>query len=521
MTDRLRSLPPGVLVAGIYRIERRLGEGRVGPVVLARDTRTDQPVAVKFMRPPTEARDGAAWFLREARAASRLESEFVARVSDSGTLDDLPYLVMEYLEGQTFKALLERPQHLSVPLLVTYALQVVEALAEAHALGIVHRDVKPSNLFLTRRSDGSTRVKLLDFGIAKSVYGPGDSIEQSGDASPHFGSPRWMAPEQIRASSDADRRSDLFSLGAVLYHALVGDPPFGDGTSADLCARILNDEPTPLRTMRPDVPETLDAAVMQCLEKDPQRRFRSAGALARALAAGGTSAARQTAERIARIATRSITSEHEATAEEVTPAASTLAIVPQALTQTGFGRAVEGIERIVTGDNVDGVPPGVIVVASPAVTTTMRLPVTYRPPVPFRPTETPASFATPPKPSRLRGVPVMLVFSGIAAAAVVALFLFGRSGADAPDGVVSSQAGTAPPALSAPSSVAPTPVVVPAIEVPSTPRASAPAATPSAPVPPVPASSAAPHAKRRPRPADSATPTTAPPIGTAGFGGRN
>jgi len=525
-----RAVPLGVVVAGIYRIERRLGEGRVGPVMLARNTQREESVAVKFMRPQPDAADGAAWFLREARAAARIQSDFVARVFDSGTLDGSAFLVTEYLEGQTFEALFEKRRRLPVQLVISYALQAVEGLAAAHALGIVHRDLKPTNLFLARGADGPARVKLTDFGISKSVYGPGDSIELSPTSSPRFGSPRWMAPEQIRSSSDADRRSDLFSLGAVLYQALTGDSPFGNGEAGVVSARVLNDEPTPLRALRPDVPETLDAAVMQCLEKDPGRRFKNTGALARALAAGGTPGARRTAERIARMGARPPAHEPEAEADERTPDGSAVAVVPPvSLTQTSYGRAVAGIGDIFNRPPDEGAaPPGA---ALPAPQPPMDASVLARPPtvIPlmgsappvafptaaFQSTETPASFATPSRHSRLRGLAMMpLLVAGAAAAVGLAIFVAGRLRSE-PD----SSAESAPTSTAA---------QAPAVQL-APPRPSAPGSAPETSAPasaPAPASESAPggpaaaaSVKPRPRSSPATNPASAP-IGTAGFGGR-
>jgi serine/threonine-protein kinase len=539
------SLPPGVLVAGRYRIDRRLGEGRVGPVVLARSSQGDEPVAIKFMRRPAEGGDdGATWFLREARSAARIDSEFVARVSESGTLDGAPYLVGEYLDGPTFAALFEQRRRLPVQLVVSYALQAAEGLAEAHALGIVHRDIKPSNLFLVRRGvESSPRVRLADFGISNSVYPPGESMEVDGAARPRFGSPRWMPPEQIRSSGDADRRSDLWSLGAVLYEALAGVSPFGEGPTPELCARVLNDAPTPLRALRSDVPETLEAAVMQCLEKDPRYRFKNAAALARALAVGGTPGVRKAADRISRIGARHDTHDHEGVLEDSTPAGSAFALVPDvSLTQTGYGRAVEGIERIVRGSSEP--PSDTVVEGEPVV----RLPGGGHAPVGrepareplvgerevwttrptthagFGPTPTPSSFVTPQPRPRLRRLAVMpLLVAGAAAAVGLTIFVADRlRDDDAPAADSAEPAAAPPPSASVPGATSP-PLPPAATSATAPPAVEAPA--PSSPSPelsahaaPVPTHPAAPHPRERAK-----TPPTSPdvaPIGTGGFGGR-
>jgi serine/threonine protein kinase len=564
-----RALPAGVLIGGRYRIERRLGEGRVGPVVLARSVQDEQAVAVKLLRAPQpgeEGGDGSAWFLREARSAARVESDFAARVIDSGTLEGASYLVMEYLEGPTFTELLEKRRRLPVQLVVTYALQAIEGLAVAHALGVVHRDIKPSNLFLARRTTATApRVVLADFAIANCVYPPGASMEADGGRRPRYGSPRWMAPEQIRAASDVDRRSDLFSLGAVIYEMLAGASPFGDGPPQEVCARVLDAAPAPLRALRPDVPETLEAAVMQCLEKDPRHRFKNVAALARALALAGTPGARKAAEHIARIGTK--VEEHEGVLEESTPGGMTAPVLPEAsLTNTSYGHALAGIDRIVRGPNdsipdavVEGepverlpggghgplgtvrmsssVPPPVVMApmimissTPPPVTTApahapsappsnvptiasapppppMRprmastAPRPMVPPLPYQPVDTPGSFFASPPPKRRR-VALMPVLVGAAAVAVgLAIFIAGRLQSDDPATTTSAET-TEPPPPGAPPS--------PAITAPPAAEPAEPARKPSPlslPPPPPPAAAPPATATSSPdRPASTASP---------------
>ena len=267
--------PPGTMVAGKYRIERQLAHGGMGYVVLARHVQLDQPVAMKFMHAwlANEIPEGAARFLDEGRAAARIRSDHVARVSDTGTLDDgSPYLVMEYLEGEDLEALLQKQRVLPVPLAVVYAMQAAEGLGEAHTAGIVHRDLKPSNLFLARQSDGSVRVKLLDFGISKMAYGA-DGSSRSDEVvemnAAVCGSPLYMAPEQMRSSLGADPRVDIWAMGVVLYEMLAGARPFVGDTIAEICARVFDRPPVSLRALRSEIPAVLEAAVMQCLEKDP------------------------------------------------------------------------------------------------------------------------------------------------------------------------------------------------------------------------------------------------------------
>jgi serine/threonine protein kinase len=340
---------PGVIVDGKYRLERPLAEGGMGFVVFARHVLLDQPIALKFMHAwlAQTVPKGAARFLDEARAAACLQSDHVVRVSDTGTFQGSPYMVMEYLEGEDLEALLRRQRVLPVPLAVRYALQASEGLGEAHAVGIIHRDLKPANLFLARRSDASVRVKLLDFGISKMVGGangpsPSPELAESADVAEMStaicGSPLYMAPEQMLSSSTTDPRTDVWALGVVLYEMLAGVRPFLGDTIAEICARVFDPRPTPLRTLRPEVPAVLESAVMQCLQRDPDHRFQNMSAFAHALANAGAGETRATAARIDRIVYgRSFRLGQEDPLSTVTP-------MPQgSLTKTSFSRAVDGL----------------------------------------------------------------------------------------------------------------------------------------------------------------------------------
>jgi serine/threonine protein kinase len=350
---------PGVIVDGKYRLERPLARGGMGFVVLGRHVQLDQPVALKFMHAwlAHTVPKGAARFLDEARAAACLRSDYVARVSDTGTFQGSPYMVMEFLDGEDLEALLLRQPVLPVALAVRYALQASEGLGEAHAAGIIHRDLKPGNLFLARRSDGSVRVKLLDFGISKMVGGvsgpnPAWDAADSPDAAEAnaaiCGSPLYMAPEQMLSSSNTDARTDIWALGVVLYEMLAGVRPFAGDTLADLCSRVLDPRPEPLRTLRPEVPVVLESAVMQCLQRDPDCRFQSVSAFAHALASEGAGGTRAAAARIDRIVQgRSIRPSATASSQ-----AALATLVPEGpLTQTSFKRAVDGLADIM---NVGG-----------------------------------------------------------------------------------------------------------------------------------------------------------------------
>ncbi len=190
----------------------------------------------------------------------------MARVRDVGTLPSgAPYLVMEYLDGRDFDAVLAEHGALDPKVAVKYILQACEALAEAHAMGIVHRDLKPANLILTRKRDGTTAIKIIDFGISKLVASeaPGPAITQ---ASMMMGSPLYMAPEQMTSARDVDARGDVFSLGAMLYHLLTNKPPFVGNTAVDVFERISLGPPSP-RAVRPDLPAGIEAVTSRCLRK--------------------------------------------------------------------------------------------------------------------------------------------------------------------------------------------------------------------------------------------------------------
>lgn len=392
----------GVIVDGKYRLERPIARGGMGFVVLGRHVQLDQPVALKFMHAwlAHTVPKGAARFLDEARAAACLRSDYVARVSDTGTFQGSPYMVMEYLEGEDLEALLLRQPILPIALAVRYALQASEGLGEAHAAGIIHRDLKPANLFLARRSDGSVRVKLLDFGISKmvgGVSGPNpawDSTDPQEAAEMNAavcGSPLYMAPEQMLSSSTTDARTDIWALGVVLYEMLAGVRPFAGDSLADLCARVMDAQPPPLRTHRPEVSVVLESAVMQCLQRDPDCRFQSVSAFAHALASEGTGGTRAAAARIDRIVRgRSI----RPSASASTPDALA-ALVPQdPLTQTSFNRAVAGLAGILNlggqemraseGSQAEITPPPVTTPITPPPVTTPVIaprPVMAPPPV--------------------------------------------------------------------------------------------------------------------------------------------
>ncbi len=292
---------PGAVVAGKYRVEETLGEGGMGIVVAATHLGLEQHVAIKFLLPEA-ARNKIAVerFLREARVAAMVKSEYVARVHDVGTLEDgVPYIVMEHLEGSDLGKLIGRSGALPVPETSEIALQACEALAEVHAAGIVHRDLKPSNLFVTRRVDGSPAVKLLDFGISKLTLGAPDSNPDPGltATTTIMGSPSYMSPEQLKSTKEVDPRTDVWSLGAVLFEALSGKQAFAGDSVPQVCAMIASEKPPSLTQLRPGLPGDLVRAIEGCLEKDPDKRITLVN-LAAVLARTAPQRARPLLERI-------------------------------------------------------------------------------------------------------------------------------------------------------------------------------------------------------------------------------
>lgn len=275
----------GAVLAGKYRVDRVLGYGGMGVVVAAHHLQLDSRVAIKFLLPETLSNTEAVTrFAREARAAVRIHSEHVAKVTDVGTLENgAPYMVMEYLDGTDLAGWLHKSGFLAVDQAMDFVLQASEAIAEAHSLGIVHRDLKPANLFVIRRPDGAMSVKVLDFGISKM---PGTSAASSDmtRTSAVMGSPLYMSPEQLHSAKDADTRSDIWSLGVILYELLTAELPFVADSLPGLVAQILSTSPTAVKEKRPDVPPGLDDVIRRCLEKDRAKRFQTIGEFAAALA---------------------------------------------------------------------------------------------------------------------------------------------------------------------------------------------------------------------------------------------
>lgn len=274
----------GEIIASKYRVQRLLGMGGMGAVVAAEHLDLGEVRAIKFMLPAAAASAPAVErFLREARAASRLKSQHVARVYDIGRMDSgLPYIVMEFLEGADLKSILKTRNQLPVDVAVRYLSHACEAIGEAHALGIVHRDIKPANIFVTTGPRGDDCVKVLDFGIAKVTEDPtAVQITRTQEA---FGTPLYMSPEQMRSTRATDERTDVWSLGVLLYRMLVGREPFAGDTVTAVCSSVIADTPVRPSVARPDIPIEIEHVILKCLSKDPAGRFANAIQLGNSLA---------------------------------------------------------------------------------------------------------------------------------------------------------------------------------------------------------------------------------------------
>src|SRR5512139_4089895 len=272
------TVAPGTRL-GPYEILAPLGAGGMGEVHRARDTRLGRDVAIKVLPAHLSANpEVRARFEREARAISQLTHPHICTLYDIGRQDDLDYLVMEYLEGETLAVRLEKGS-LPTGEVTRYGIEIASALDRAHRSGIIHRDLKPANVMLTKAG-----AKLMDFGLARptvltsGAIAPTDSPTVSRPLTGEgtiVGTLQYMAPEQLEGK-EADARTDLWALGCVQYEMATGTRAFAGTSQASLIAAILKEAPRPLPELQPVTPAALDRIVRQCLEKDPDERWQSA-----------------------------------------------------------------------------------------------------------------------------------------------------------------------------------------------------------------------------------------------------
>jgi eukaryotic-like serine/threonine-protein kinase len=282
-------LAAGDVIANKYRVDRILGVGGVGFVVAATHVDLGGLFALKFLHRRFVAdKTICERFTREAKAACQISSEYVARAYDVGSHDGAPFIVLEHLVGRDLSSMLAERGALGLRETVEYGLQACAALAVAHANGIVHRDIKPENLFVVDEH-GVPTLKLLDFGISKFVLAAeratNDSPwqEESITGTLTCGTPDYMSPEQIRSTVSVDARSDIWSLGMVLYELIASKPAFQAESIADTCAAVLETEPRRLDSIHPELPPGFADVVARCLQKDPDQRFATIAELGIAL----------------------------------------------------------------------------------------------------------------------------------------------------------------------------------------------------------------------------------------------
>jgi len=270
------------VLRGQYRLERELGGGGMSRVFAAREVSLGRLVAIKVLPPELALAVSAERFRREIQLAASLQHPYIVPVLTAGEADELLYYTMPLIEGETLRARLSREKRLPVGEAIGIVSDVLEALAYAHARGVVHRDIKPENVLLVKN-----HALVTDFGVAKALTSAtGDAALTS--AGMTLGTPAYMAPEQVAADPQVDHRSDIYSTGILAYEMLGGRTPFGNGSPQRLLAAHISERPEPVTRVRPELPPEIAAVVMRCLEKDPGARWQTADELRRELSGWGT-----------------------------------------------------------------------------------------------------------------------------------------------------------------------------------------------------------------------------------------
>jgi predicted ATPase/DNA-binding SARP family transcriptional activator len=286
LAERLRNEAPSSPLEGRFVIERELGRGGMAVVFLARDLKHDREVALKMLLPEVGAALGRERLEREILVTARLQHPNILPLHDSGEVGGTLYYVMPYVAGESLRARLTRERALPVDEALRLTREVADALDHAHARGVVHRDIKPENILL---ADGHAVV--ADFGIAKALSAAATAANSVTATNMIIGTPAYMAPEQVAGDASVDGRSDVYSLACVLYEMLAGRPPWIATTTQALLARRFTEEPPPLRSLRPELTDSIDRAVRRALAPEPDARFDTAGEFASALVAPESTAA--------------------------------------------------------------------------------------------------------------------------------------------------------------------------------------------------------------------------------------
>jgi eukaryotic-like serine/threonine-protein kinase len=257
----------GIVLGGTYRITGVVAEGGMGRLYEAVHTRLDRRLAVKVLHEMyAKSAEGVARFEREAKTTARIRSDYLVDVVDVlRTPDGRPCIISELLDGEDLQQILDVKGTLSLAEAIPIARQICRALADAHAHDVVHRDLKPSNVFLTRAPGGERRVKILDFGVAKTLAA--EELTQTGAI---LGTPQYMAPEQAKGSASVDRRADVYAAGACLYRMLTGQSPYGNDTNP--LAKLLHEEPLRPRAIEKGIPEGIEAVIQHAMARDPENR---------------------------------------------------------------------------------------------------------------------------------------------------------------------------------------------------------------------------------------------------------
>ena len=395
MTINATSSPEaGQILAGKYLVEEVLGVGGMGVVVAAKHIQLDQKVAIKYLLPAALLnQEVVERFAREARAAAKIRGEHVARVIDVGQFDDgAPYMIMEHLEGHDLSKHLELHGPLPIEDAIRYLLETCEALAEAHGAKIVHRDLKPSNMFLATQPDRSTIIKVLDFGISKTGDAPAAALTKT---SALMGTCFYMSPEQLTNPKGVDHRSDIWSLGVILYELLAGRQPFLGESVPEIIGGILSNQPDGIRTLRSEVPFGLEVVIGKCMQNKAGDRYQSVAQLAAALGPFAHARDRQSIEITARVlgeslkppSTTASSSKDAGTATIMTSSSPNLLTGPTLPPLTGdtaspgSSPVVEVVPTTTSGSGATG--PAVAAVTTHALSTSAITDKPKRSPVPM------------------------------------------------------------------------------------------------------------------------------------------